>query len=111
VDLVYDSNPSTHIYYFDYLFAGQTSGTTMRYYYQAFDGENTVKEGYPTYYEITWSYPPVTVERPIPPDVKPEIPAIEFTNEHLIVLMLSMFILTATVYTFMQRSKKYSRVE
>ena len=112
VDLVYDSTVFPHTYLYDYLFAGQTSSTTMRYYYQAFDGENIVREGYPTYFEITWSYPPVTIERPIPPDVEYEFELpFALTIEQMLFLFFSLFILCASVFVMMKKSQKYAGLE
>lgn len=110
VDLVYDSNPLPHIYLYDYLFFGQVDVTTMRYYYQAYDGENIVRKGYPTYFEITWSYPPVTIERPLPADVDYEVP-FEFTLDHVIFLFIGLFVLSLTVLFFMEKSKNYVRTK
>ncbi len=110
VVLVYDSNTSTHIYRYIYQFAGQSSVTTMRYYYQAYDGENIVREGYPSYFEITWSYPPVTIERPLADWYEPDLPY-GFTTDHFLFLFVGLFILTATIFFFMEKSKKYARVE
>lgn len=105
VDLVYDSNPSSHIYRYIYQFAGQIAGITMRYYYQAYDGENIVREGYPTYFEITWSYPPVTVERPLPPDVDYERPIFEVPNYLLIFTALMGLLLVIAIFMNMTKRR------
>lgn len=55
-------------YRFEYDFSAQASGTYMYYYYQVYDGFSTVQKGIPAYFEIQWSFPPVTIERPLPPD-------------------------------------------
>lgn len=90
---------------YTYTFPGQPHGTVINYYYQAFDGETTVQEGVPTYFELLWSFPPVTVERPIPADVVPEI-LLELPEGYLLIFFFGLFIITATIYLFMNKAKK-----
>lgn len=100
-------NESTELgnmtYRFEYLFSGQASGAYMQYYYQVFDGETTVREGYPIYFDLQWSLPAIIVERPLADDVEYEKPPI---IEERLLMFLFFFGFAAMLLFFFFAAKK-----
>lgn len=105
LDMVYASTTEPNTYRFEYTFTGQLHGTYLLYYFSAFDGANRVNEdnsGF--YFDLLWSFPPVTIDRPLSPDVDYERPIFEIPNYLLIFLALMVFLFVIAI--FMNMSKR-----
>lgn len=101
----YVSLVALQTYRFEYTFTGMPDGTYLTYYYHAFDGTNIVKEDNSgLFYDIQWSFPPVTIDTPLLPDVDYPRPIFEVPNYLLIFLALSILLLVIAI--FMNMSKR-----
>jgi hypothetical protein len=105
VSMNYISKVSANTYRYNYTMTGRPDGTYMQYYYQAFDGENRVKEddsGF--YYDIQWLFPAITIDVPLPPDVDYERPIIEVPN--ILFIFVTLMLLLSVIAIFMNMSKR-----
>jgi hypothetical protein len=106
LDMVYVSTIEPNTYRFEYTFTGQSHGTYLYYYFTAFDNTTLVKEdnsGF--YFDLLWSFPPVTIERPLPADVDYEKPIFEVPNYLLIFLALMLFLFMIAMFMNMSRRR------
>ena len=103
-EMSYASLEALQTYRFEHNFVGKTSGTSIIYYYQVFDGETIVREGYPLYYDLQWSVPPVVVERPLPDkqDYEREIPDVT----RIAIVMISLVGLVSIILLLMAGTRK-----
>jgi hypothetical protein len=99
VSMSYISKVSANTYRYEYTMTGRPSGTYMQYYYQAFDGENRVKEdnsGF--FYDIQWSVPAVVIDhKPKPVEELPRY--LDITWFLLFGLIFSGIVYIAVAYT------------
>ena len=107
VSLSYVSLVATDTYRFEYTFAGQSDGTTILYYYQAYDGASYVKEDNSgAFYDLDWLTPATTIVRPIPDKKYPEItPKVNYPLAFVSISILFLLVVIFLTYARKDRER------